>query len=323
MQQSAAASHDDVAQAAAATCSSGCARTAPRVHCITNAVAQNFTANVLLAAGCVPSMTLSAEEIGRFVAGARRAAGQSRHLRPRAPRRRPTIAVAAAATHKSALGARSGVRRPQRRRAPTSRASSSARGPTVVRLNHAEFAALAGGEPSREAARLLRARNGIVVALSGATDLVTDGARIASHRQRPCADGQGHRHGLRRLGADRGLLWRSSRTRCARPRPRCCIIGVAGEIAADKRKAPAVSRSRSSMRSIISTAPTLHRARKGDMNDGRSPLYALLDPAVAGGRTLADLAGRIAGQRDAGAIARQARLDARDGRGSARIAGGA
>src|ERR1041384_3293683 len=42
----------------------------PRVHCITNAVAQNFTANILLAAGCVPSMTLSAEEIGPFVAGA-------------------------------------------------------------------------------------------------------------------------------------------------------------------------------------------------------------------------------------------------------------
>ena len=43
---------------------------APRIHCITNAVAQNFTANVLLAAGCVPSMTLSPEEIGAFVAGA-------------------------------------------------------------------------------------------------------------------------------------------------------------------------------------------------------------------------------------------------------------
>jgi len=42
----------------------------PRIHCITNAVAQNFTANVLLAAGCIPSMTLSPEEIGAFVAGA-------------------------------------------------------------------------------------------------------------------------------------------------------------------------------------------------------------------------------------------------------------
>src|SRR5436309_10474738 len=42
----------------------------PRVHCITNAVAQSFTANVLLAAGAIPSMTLSAEEIGAFVARA-------------------------------------------------------------------------------------------------------------------------------------------------------------------------------------------------------------------------------------------------------------
>ena len=40
----------------------------PRVHCITNAVAQHFTANVLLAAGAIPSMTISADEIGAFVA---------------------------------------------------------------------------------------------------------------------------------------------------------------------------------------------------------------------------------------------------------------
>src|SRR5690242_8269729 len=40
---------------------------APRVHCITNSVAQNFTANVLLAAGAQPSMTISPEEIGYFV----------------------------------------------------------------------------------------------------------------------------------------------------------------------------------------------------------------------------------------------------------------
>ena len=42
----------------------------PRVHCITNAVAQAFTANVLLAAGAVPSMTVAPEEIGEFVARA-------------------------------------------------------------------------------------------------------------------------------------------------------------------------------------------------------------------------------------------------------------
>src|SRR6516165_6017647 len=43
---------------------------APRVHCITNTVAQQYTANMLLAAGAVPSMTISGEEIGAFIAGA-------------------------------------------------------------------------------------------------------------------------------------------------------------------------------------------------------------------------------------------------------------
>src|SRR5271156_2601709 len=43
---------------------------APRVHCITNTVAQTYTANMLLAAGAIPSMTIAAEEIGAFVAGA-------------------------------------------------------------------------------------------------------------------------------------------------------------------------------------------------------------------------------------------------------------
>src|SRR6188508_2866694 len=35
----------------------------PRVHCITNAVAQAFTANMLLAVGAVPSMTIAQKEV--------------------------------------------------------------------------------------------------------------------------------------------------------------------------------------------------------------------------------------------------------------------
>ncbi len=35
----------------------------PRVHCITNSVAQKLTANVLLALGAQPSMTIAAEEM--------------------------------------------------------------------------------------------------------------------------------------------------------------------------------------------------------------------------------------------------------------------
>src|SRR5262245_7735308 len=40
---------------------------APRVHCITNVVAQNFSANMLLAAGAIPSMTIAPDEIAEFV----------------------------------------------------------------------------------------------------------------------------------------------------------------------------------------------------------------------------------------------------------------
>ncbi len=60
----------------------------PRVHCITNAVAQTFTANMLLAAGAMPSMTIAPEEVGALRRARRRAAGQSRHLRSASARRR-------------------------------------------------------------------------------------------------------------------------------------------------------------------------------------------------------------------------------------------
>lgn len=43
---------------------------APRVHAITNAVAQTFTANVLLALGAVPSMTIARDEVAGFAASA-------------------------------------------------------------------------------------------------------------------------------------------------------------------------------------------------------------------------------------------------------------
>ncbi|WP_422377226.1 hydroxyethylthiazole kinase [Roseibium sp.] len=45
-------------------------RQQPRVHAITNAVAQAFTANTLLALGAVPSMTLAPDEVAGFAASA-------------------------------------------------------------------------------------------------------------------------------------------------------------------------------------------------------------------------------------------------------------
>ena len=151
---------------------------APRVHCITNAVAQNFTANVLLAAGCVPSMTLSAEEIGPFVAGAQ---GLLVNLGTfDSERRKATeIAVAAAARHSLPW-----VLDPVFvDRAPPRAAFAReliGRKPSVARLNHAEFHALAGHAPSRDAVAAFSGANRIVVGLSGETDLVTDGERIVA-----------------------------------------------------------------------------------------------------------------------------------------------
>ena len=150
---------------------------APRIHCITNAVAQNFTANALLAAGCVPSMTLSAEEIADFVAGSD---GLLVNLGTfDAERRRATeIAVETAAKRSLAWVLDPVFADRSAGRAGFARAMMG-RSPAVVRLNHAEFAALAGSEiaPAQVAAA---ARNGMVIALSGATDLVTDGARLAT-----------------------------------------------------------------------------------------------------------------------------------------------
>ncbi len=42
----------------------------PRVHCLTNTVAQNVTANMLLAVGAIPSMASHPEEVAAVAAGA-------------------------------------------------------------------------------------------------------------------------------------------------------------------------------------------------------------------------------------------------------------
>ena len=105
---------------------------APRVHCITNAVAQTFTANVLLAAGAIPSMTLSADEIGAFVA---RADALLVNLGTFDAERRDATATAleVASEDGAAVGARSGLHRPlraARRVCENARDAEAARDPT-------------------------------------------------------------------------------------------------------------------------------------------------------------------------------------------------
>jgi len=149
----------------------------PRVHCITNAVAQNFTANVLLAAGAVPSMTVAPDEIGEFAA---RADALLVNLGTLDRERRDAAEIAiqtARNEHRPWLLDPVFIDRSPRRAAFAK--TLAARAPSAVRLNAAEFSALADSAPDEPALRRYARDQRTVVALTGATDLVTDGARMA------------------------------------------------------------------------------------------------------------------------------------------------
>ena len=152
---------------------------APRVHCITNSVAQQYTANMLLAAGAVPSMTISADEIGAFVGGAD-ALLVNLGTFDRERKSAIEMAVKTAAEKKLPwlLDPVFVDRSPGR--GQFGRALLAAQ-PTVVRLNQAEFAALKGhgaGQTADAGAVIRFAQaNATIVALTGDVDLVSDGQR--------------------------------------------------------------------------------------------------------------------------------------------------
>ena len=169
----------------------------PRVHCITNAVAQNFTANMLLAAGAVPSMTIAPDEVGALRrapmrcwsisapsmrSGRRRRCG-GRRSRPswRMPwvldpvfidRSPPRAAFAKRSRRKKPRGDAPQPRRIRRARRRTR--------PTTPRW--------------RACAKAART----VVALDRRTRSRYRRRAPRYDRQRRSADGAGHRHGLRR-----------------------------------------------------------------------------------------------------------------------------
>jgi hydroxyethylthiazole kinase len=148
---------------------------APRVHCITNSVAQQYTANMLLAAGAVPSMTISADEIGAFVAGAD-AVLVNLGTFDRERRAAIETAIAAAANKRlpwlvdPVFIDRSPARAEFARTLITQH-------PSVVRLNQAEFAALSGHKADSEAVARFAQAHGTIVALTGDVDMISDGRR--------------------------------------------------------------------------------------------------------------------------------------------------
>ncbi len=177
------------AEAVAATLAAIRAR-APLVHNITNFVVTNSTANALLAVGASPAMVEGADEVAAFVAIADALVVNLGTLSP------PRAAVIRAAVAAARAAGTPWVLDPVAVGAIPTRAALArellALGPAVVRGNGSEIAALAGAAAGSgrgvdsnadagaapEAARRLAARTGVVVAVTGAVDYVTDGTRM-------------------------------------------------------------------------------------------------------------------------------------------------
>lgn len=162
--------------------------TAPLVHNITNYVAMNIMANVLLAAGASPAMVHAREEVAEF-------AGLAQALSVNIGTLDPAWAEAMELAARVMIDAgRPWVVDPVGVGATRFRQDVCARlvalRPTVIRGNASEVLALAGidaagrgadsadpVEAAEAAARDLARRSGAVVAVSGSVDYITDGAQ--------------------------------------------------------------------------------------------------------------------------------------------------
>jgi hydroxyethylthiazole kinase len=161
----------------------------PLVHCVTNLVVTNFTANVLLAVGASPAMVVAVEEVGQFApvadallvnvgtvtaidAGAMLAAARAAD-QAGTPWVLDPVAVGALTFRTDVVGQLLDSH------------------PRIIRGNASEILALAGeGSGSKGAdstadssealdgARALARRTGAVVAVTGVIDYVTDGDEV-------------------------------------------------------------------------------------------------------------------------------------------------
>lgn len=164
--------------------------TAPLVQCITNYVAMNLAANVLLAAGASPAMVHTEEEAGEFAGIAQALTVNIGTVSP------PWVAGMMAAVRGATAAGRPWVLDPVAHFATGFRrvvvADLLAQHPAVIRGNASEILALGGGESAgqgvdsgdpverAEAAAMDLARTqGAVVAVTGPVDFVTDGSRSA------------------------------------------------------------------------------------------------------------------------------------------------
>jgi hydroxyethylthiazole kinase len=211
----------------------------PRVHCITNAVAQNFTANMLLAAGAVPSMTIARKEIRAFAARADAVLVNLGTFDPE--RQQASLAAIAVANKRGVPWVLDPVfvdRSPPR--AAFARALLG-KTPRAVRLNAAELATLAGEKETKAPeglalAKFAKARR-TVIGLTGQHDFIGDGKRIAT-----VANGDPLMARVTAMGCVASALvgaalavepdaWKATTAALI-------AIGVAGEIAAARARGP-------------------------------------------------------------------------------------
>jgi len=207
----------------------------PRVHCITNAVAQGFSANMLLAGGAVPSMTIAPREVKSFVA---RADALLINLGTFDGERQKAAVLAVAAAGRARIP---WVLDPVfiDRSAPRAAFAKKlvAKKPAAVRLNAAEFSALAGGTADAAAVARYAKTRGTVVGLTGERDLVRDATRLIT-----VANG----HVLMTRVTAMGCAGSALLGACLAVEPDAfrataaalILIGVAGEVAAERARGP-------------------------------------------------------------------------------------
>jgi hydroxyethylthiazole kinase len=208
---------------------------APRVHCLTNSVAQSFTANLLLAAGTVPSMTIAPDEIAHFVP---RAGALLVNLGTLDAERRAALPLALEAAAKADIPV---VLDPVFVDASPPRLQVArdilARRPALLRLNGPEFEALSGAPPRDERIAEFAVATGAVIALTGAVDIVSDGRRIAR-----IENGHPYMAQVTAMGCAAGALLAAFIACGADPFGAAITgltaLGVAGEIAADQARGP-------------------------------------------------------------------------------------
>lgn len=164
-------------------------RMRPLVHCLTNEVVQEITANVLLAAGASPAMVVAEQEVETFAAAADALlinVGTPVESRLHAMRMAAIAALGAKTPWVLDPVAAGGIPwRDERIR------ELAALKPTVIRGNASEILALAGAgaggkgvdstassDEALPAAAALAKRIGCVVCVTGKTDFSTDGERV-------------------------------------------------------------------------------------------------------------------------------------------------